>query len=823
MVRFGRFRNLWLVVYAVPVIGIWSQEPAIDQAPRRIRSYFERAMYDSAIAQSSEALIAGSATDSLAAALNLVAKCHYYLGRFDQALDLYQKILAKPLGDPIIRARLHINQSEVLIETTRYTEAGAQLSAADHLLDGLEQPSLKAMAMSLRGIILMRTSDYARALICFDSALTYARRSGEPRRVSMVLTNKATLYYYSGRYNEALLMYEDVLRIDMEENRSIDLAVDYGNIGNTYLQLKDMAKCLEYFAKSKEAYSSLGDSAGLSYVLGNMSLAYIILGQYEKAKNCLDEALRIAGMIGDRLGEAEWLYALGLIDFKKTNYRQALKNYGSAAELFKELESAVSYGLTLVEIGKCLYQTGETDSAEKSFLDAVEILSTDEGSHELWHPHYQLARLYEGWGRIQKADSLFAESIRCIEEARQTLDHSLTTFFMEDDRIDVYRSYVLHLIHRNRVEEAASILEKSKARNLSDLLTARKSQDTHLKNPADSLTIVQYFLHPEGSYVFIRSSESFRVRSISSRSIVNELTVDYLALIRRPGAKKDLHYIAQRLYDAVWRPFEKEIADGSTVVVIPDETLYYLPFESLHDGAQYLIEKCGFIYDPSFRVAENVMSGRKGGYSSILILARSNYASSTHFRTEHLNDLVFVDQEVEYIRGHFPHRATVCLNDGVTERALAERISEGKSIIHIAAHGVNDSEKPLRSSIILFNPDSAQDGKLSVDEIQSLRLDGQLVVLSACNTSLGKLLKGEGMLGLTRAFLAAGASSVVSSMWQVYDKSTSEFMKLFYESLVSERTSISQAARTAKIRMIHSETWSDPCHWAPFVVWGAGF
>ena len=153
--------------------------------------------------------------------------------------------------------------------------------------------------------------------------------------------------------------------------------------------------------------------------------------------------------------------------------------------------------------------------------------------------------------------------------------------------------------------------------------------------------------------------------------------------------------------------------------------------------------------------------------------------------------------------------------------AKSEKLSLYK-YLHFAAHGNVDEAHPARSGIVLSPlTDPKEDGTLQMNEIMQLKLNADLVTLSACRTGLGKLLHGEGMIGLTRAFIYAGANSVVVSLWNVNDVATASLMKSFYQNLQSGMPK-AEALRQAKLELLTGEkrAWRHPYYWAPFVLIG---
>jgi CHAT domain-containing protein len=140
-----------------------------------------------------------------------------------------------------------------------------------------------------------------------------------------------------------------------------------------------------------------------------------------------------------------------------------------------------------------------------------------------------------------------------------------------------------------------------------------------------------------------------------------------------------------------------------------------------------------------------------------------------------------------------------------------------------ASPGLVDTRRPERSSLVLSYPqDASEDGYLQASEIYGLHLDADLVVLSACETGLGQRLRGEGVLGLPRAFLFAGASNVVVSLWSVSDRSTSQFMQEFYRQMAQRHAAPAEALSRARASLRHAPGYAHPFYWAPFVLIGPG-
>jgi CHAT domain-containing protein len=198
--------------------------------------------------------------------------------------------------------------------------------------------------------------------------------------------------------------------------------------------------------------------------------------------------------------------------------------------------------------------------------------------------------------------------------------------------------------------------------------------------------------------------------------------------------------------------------------------------------------------------------------------------SARSFHRDGFSRLIFSNEEAEFITSFAPKGSTLKATGFEANRQLAANKELGQySIVHFATHGLINSEHPELSGLVLSLLDEngkPQDGFLRTHEIFNLQLPADLVVLSACQTALGKEIKGEGLVGLTRGFMYAGAERVVASLWQVDDQATAELMKRFYHGMLKGNLRPAAALRAAQIEMSKSSRWSSPYYWAGFVIQG---
>jgi CHAT domain-containing protein len=307
--------------------------------------------------------------------------------------------------------------------------------------------------------------------------------------------------------------------------------------------------------------------------------------------------------------------------------------------------------------------------------------------------------------------------------------------------------------------------------------------------------------------------------------------------------------ISLRLYGDLLGPLRSEIGPGiERLVIIPDDVLHYLPFETLvqDTGDQHhstgsperrcLIEDFSISYVPSATVLSQLRSQEHqfspADRADSLVLANPDLngqrdpsmerGSQTRalFDDEGLRigPIPFAAAEAEVFRRYAGEASEIYVGNEANETRIKAGRLDRFRILHFATHGLISQRAPARSSLVL-SPSEGEDGFLQAREIYHLKLASDLVVLSACQTARGRVLSGEGVQGMARAFFHAGAKSVVASLWNVNDERTAAFMESFYRHL-SEGQSKSQALRSAKLEMLHDERTIAPRYWAAFILLG---
>jgi CHAT domain-containing protein len=284
------------------------------------------------------------------------------------------------------------------------------------------------------------------------------------------------------------------------------------------------------------------------------------------------------------------------------------------------------------------------------------------------------------------------------------------------------------------------------------------------------------------------------------------------------------------------------LAGATRILIVPDGPLQILPFAALlRDRKHYLMEWKPIHTAVSLTVyaeLKTTAAVREPNGAQLTAFGDPKYPPADPMQTttarklelrsvvergQALAPLPFSRDEVNAIAGLFPNHSQVFLGDDATEQN-AKNVGTGTRYLHFATHAILDDRFPLNSALVLTIPDHLSEGQenglLEAWEIlEQVHLNADLVTLSACKTGLGKEVKGEGLIGLTRAFQYAGAHSVLASLWSIPDVSTAEFMKRFYGHL-KEGKGKDQALQQAQIDFLHLRQFSRPLYWAAFFIDG---
>ncbi|HLG97906.1 MAG TPA: CHAT domain-containing protein [Bryobacteraceae bacterium] len=345
-----------------------------------------------------------------------------------------------------------------------------------------------------------------------------------------------------------------------------------------------------------------------------------------------------------------------------------------------------------------------------------------------------------------------------------------------------------------------------------------------------SAVLLEYVIADPISYCLSISRTSVGIARLDSKARIEGLVASYLKAVKdkQPAVSE-----GRALYDAVLRPV-REVGQKQTVVIVRDGQLHLVAFDALREpSGRYVVEARTILYSPSattfYLLAQEGMKTR-GAHKALLAVGGIPYARSPMnraaltrgFSRSGFVDLPSSEDEVRVAQRAFPLRqSSLLLGRSATEAAFKREPLQEFQVIHLAVHAFADPTFPDRAALVLMSdPSTGEDGFLQASEVAQLRLDADLVVLSACDTAVGALNGQEGIANLSRAFLLAGARTVVSTLWEVDDSSSLFLMRHFYAHLGAHQLPAAAltAAKRDMLRTFGRKTL--PAQWAAFTVEG---
>ena len=764
-----------------------------------------------------------------AAVFNNLALAHDRLGEWQQALENYEKALS-------------------------LYQAAAPVEAAK-TLDNI-------------GELYFVLGEMDRALDYYDKARSLAENKS-PDAEANILNHIGQLYVSKGKFPEALTYFERALALRKNASQKANVLV---NIGAVYAQQGNPKKALETYELALRLIESGEDRRALALALQKIGEARTSLGEPAKAVEALNRALPIWRAVADKRGEAATLHAIALAERQRGNPIEALKQSKLSLDISESLRTKVaSHRL------RSLFFESQQRYYEL-YINLRMTLYHSGGSPEHIAASLQASEQFRARSLIETLTEARANQYRGISEDLIKREREAQQRINDKARVQ------MEILNRKHSNEEAANIERDVKEAIDEYnavkarIRASSPEYAQLTQPQsltlgeiqnlldDETLLLEYFLGEEKSYLWLVSRTSIvGVDSLPKRTeIESRAGAFYKSLTQRAsnlnnrrsrtGPKNDDASSARANPGALSQILLGPIADRigkKRLLIVGDGVLQYLPFGALPTPAPrslkaqkglpkpYLIEEHEIVYLPSastLAVLRREADGRKPAPLSVAVLADPIFtAEDDRYKAVRqtptlrsgleLVPLPATEKEAEAIREAMqPNGRTKIAKGFEASRAtVLELQDQGYRIVHFATHGDLDAEHPELSSIVLSLLDSSgrpQDGFLRLHDIYNLRLPAELIVLSACSTGLGRIIKGEGLIGLTRGFMHAGSPRVVASLWRVEDLGTSELMKRFYQHMAKEGMAPPMALRQAQVEMLRSKRWKSPYHWAGFVLHG---
>jgi CHAT domain-containing protein/Tfp pilus assembly protein PilF len=682
--------------------------------------------------------------------------------------------------------------------------------------------ALEGEVLRLQGLLENRSGKHLAAEQSLLSSLAFAREHGDAYLEGGDLLNLGYVALQSEHIDEALERFNSAAQIADKIHANVLLQSDLGNAGWAYYDLGDFDRALQSFQRAAAQAHSCGATDGEIRWLRGAGLSLSRLGNHKQAQSYYEQALQASLEAGDpsRVSEIESALALLFLQLKQFDLARARAD--------DALKSSHEVGDTLsildASLVRALVEVPASDSAEVERALLQVVADSAEAPSIRWQAQNALANLYATEHLNQQADLWHRKSIATLETQRTLVrdEEQRLPFLANGD--DLYRDYAEFLIATRRSDDALHLLDGARAKTLKESLGNKKQVSPSVVYGPSAITrqgvgvILFYSLGPQRSYLWAVDRGGTHLFTLPTEAEITARINRYQeAILKSRDPLADANVDALWLYDKLVAPADAIVANDSRVLVIPDGSLNGLNFETLlkrtPQGIHYWIDDVSLTTAASFQLLSSASPEVSHAAVGKLLLigdplpAGGEYTSLTHAPAELAN-----------VEHYFPAgERTTLARAAAVPSAYAAAKPDQYAYLHFVAHGMASSERPLDSAIVLSPPPNDPDHfKLYARDILAHPLHARLVTISACYGSGVRNYASEGMVGLTWAFLSAGAHQVIGTLWEVNDSSTPQLMQQMYQGL-SEGQTPDKALRAAKLSMVHSQgVFRKPLYWAPF-------
>ena len=650
------------------------------------------------------------------------------------------------------------------------------------------------------------------------------------------------------------------------------------NLGWVSIQNESYDEAVDWFRPAYRSAVELGAEDSAQSAAGNLAWAYFKLGDKDRALEMTLDAEDHAARLGDKRIELKCLSNVGYYYQDRGDLTGAAKAYQAALDRAKHIDSKDDIIDALNDLAHTSIDAGKLDEA-KGYLAEVAPLANTSGnrldvldmmlaqsriaaarrqdrqaeaifrsiandpasqtSMRMGADH-EIARLFELEGRTQDAEKMYKAALTTFESARAQLKNEDSKLPFLTNATSIYDDYIHMLVEHGRSDEALAIADQGRARTLAQALSeagSKAAAKPAVLNPRQiarkaGATLLFYWLGQKQSCLWAITPAKVVFFPLPTQAeIVVRVNRYNKAVLAVEDPLETGNEDGQALYRMLVAPASKLIRPDAPVMILADGALSQLNFETLlvpgpspdpdggssrNPGMHYWIDDATLVSAPSLAMiaaAKPMQSGTR----SLLLLGDPVSPS------EDFPSLPLFAYEMKSIQKYFdPHNVAVFNSKLATPAAYLGSNPAQYSYIHFVSHAVSSRTDPLDSAIILSATAASPDSfKLYARDIMRRPIDARLVTISACYGSGTRSYAGEGLVGLSWAFLRAGAHSVIGALWEVSDDSSPRLMNTLYQGL-EDGQAPAAALRKAKLALLHSKSrFQLPFYWAPFQIYSS--
>ena len=733
------------------------------------------------------------------------------------------------------------------------------------------------------GFVYQQAKDYHKSLDYHNQALALARQNNDFSRQYSILTSLVRAYESLKDYPNALDAANQLLSLSRQQHDSFWEATSFVMSGRVHLASGDYPKGLEDTQKAVTGYRKAGARLAEANALLNLGKVYNALKQYEKALSTYDRDLALRRMLGDRMGEADTLYNAAITQRDRGNLNAARTQIEAAINIVEDIRTRVTsqelrtsyfasvqnYYQFYIDLLMQLHKKDPLKGYDALALHASERARARSLLELLTEANANIRQGVEP--KLLQQERTLQQRLDAVEKRRIELFNGQWT----DKQVEALQKETAALLeeYRQVQEQIRRTSPRYAALTQPPPLTLTEIQQQVLD---DDTMLLEYSLGEERSYLWAVTKTSITSYELPKRTDIEAAAQKFYEQTGRqkPPERRGLGVtpsanaveVTAQLSQILLSPVAGQL-EQKRLLIVSDGALQYLPFGALPapdtigngNNPVPLIVKHEIVNLPSastLAVIRQDTNGRKVAPKTVAVIADPVFSdnderlksspgtqpavplqSVTPTDVDSLA-LTRAARQIGVPFGRLRHTRTEANNilklasaaeamqalDFSANRATATspQLSQYR-IVHFATHGILDSVHPELSGVVLSLVDEKgkpQNGFLRLRDIFNLNLPAELIVLSACETGLGQEVRGEGLVGLTRGFMYAGAPRVLVSLWSVDDAATSELMSRFYKKMLQEGQKPAAALRAAQLEMWQDTRWKEPYYWAAFTLQG---
>jgi len=760
-----------------------------------------------------------------------MGKIYAHFGQFQSALDSYNQAL--PLSQ----------------------QAGAKAE--------------EAAIINSFGQLYTDLSDPKSALDYYNQALPLFYQLNDQATVANTLNNIGDIHAATGNWKNALDSYNKALVISRPAGNLAAEATALAGIGSTYIASKEWSTALNAYNQALKITRHLNDQVKETTVLNQLGKIQAALGQHSTAIENYNQALSLSQQLGYKTEEAHIIYNQAILNRQQNNLTVAQTEIETAINIIENLRTQIGSQ----ELRQSYFARNQ--DYYQFYIDLLMQLhrtNPDKGYD---------AQAFHASERA-RARSLLELLSEASANIRQGVDSQLLAQEQNlQQQLSDFQSRKYQIVSAQSTPEAVDEIQEKIDTVLKELaqleakIRASSPRYAALKYPEplnlqqiqqqvidDNTLLLEYSLGEERSYLWAVTKTSFTSYELPSRTEIEATAKNFRDTLTKETTRTSPQMVAESavlLSQMILAPVASEFGN-KRLLIVADGALQYIPFSALtlEKSEAPLIVKHEIVNLPSastLAILRRDMATRQPAPKAIALFADPVFSpdderlkgtsTSPVIKNQTVENLPveaqqlqrsaseaniywtrlpFSRTEAEQILALVPDDLEKPAFDFTANRTTATNpdLSQYR-IVHFATHGFANSKHPELSGLVLSLVDEKgrlQNGYLRLNDIFNLNLPAELVVLSACQTGLGKEIKGEGLVGLTRGFMYAGAPRVVVSLWSVDDQVTSELMTRFYKKMLQDKLAPAAALRSAQIEVLQLPEWQSPYYWAAFGLQG---